>query len=196
MSTRQLVIFTLITSRALLLHPQRPMSAHLPPDTHYPPGLLRYWLMNRTVLSRRRNQGSWNLGEEVQRVQRAGIPSEVATFFSPLITGCPGSWTKLDRQVLGVSLYQFPLQPCVSSRAPHSVFISWIFIHLCRRPSTFHSPPTYSSPVPSNSFRFDEEKQWALPSCPKNVAHWIRDLVGCYSGIGWNGAAVVKYQLT
>lgn len=125
--------------------------------------------MNRTILSRRRNQGSSDLRGEVQWGQRAGIPSERATFFSPLITGRGDSWTKLDRQVLGVGLYQFPTRPYVSSPAPRSVFINRTFIHLSRRPSTFHPTPTFSSPVPSNSFRLGEEEQWAPPRSPENL---------------------------
>lgn len=166
------------------------MSAHLLPDCHYPPDPLRDWLMNRTILSGRHNQGSSDLRGEVQRAQRAGIRSEGATFFSPLITGRPDSWTKLDRQVLGVGLYQFPPQPCVSSRAPHSVFISRTFIHLCHRPSPFHPPPTFSSPVPSNSFRFGEEEQWAPP--PRTLQLGLESWKAVLSGIGWNVGAAVK----
>lgn len=155
------MIFTLMTSCTFLLLPPH----H--PDSHYPPGPLRYWLMNRTILSGRHNQGSSDLRGEVQRAQRAGIPREGATLFSPLITGRPDSWTKLDRQVLGVALYQFPPQPCVSSRAPYSVFISRTFIHLCHRPSTFHPPPTFSClshPTPAGLAK----NNGLLPREPRN----------------------------
>lgn len=153
--------------------------------------------MNRAILSRSHNQGSSDLRGEVQRGQRAGIPSERATFFSPLITGRGDSWTKLDRQVLGFGLYQFPPRPSVSSRAPHSVFISRTFIHLRRCPSTFQLTPTFSSPVPCNAFRLGEEEQWAPRHSLENLLLRLESRKAVTLELGammvqWQSAAAVE----